>query len=163
MPMIKRFEDIRAWATARELVNSIYEISKEKPFSNDFALRDQLRRASISVMSNIVEGFDSGYRPEFVRFLRLAFRSASEIQSQLYTALDQSYIDQGRFETVYENATTVKKQINSFITYLEKKRSNGFPKSRIAEVKAGYQTESNDLEWEYEIPVDLHANSQFLN
>lgn len=122
MSLIRRFEEIRAWNSARELVNQIYSITKEKPFATDFALRDQIRMASISVMSNIAEGFDAGYRPEFVRFLRMSFRSASEVQSQLYTALDQDYVSAKDFKTAYSKATEIKKA-NKFIHHLSSKRA----------------------------------------
>lgn len=158
--MIRRFEDIRAWISARELVNQVYETTKKKPFSNDFSLRDQIRRAAISVMSNIVEGFDAGYRPEFIRFLRLAFRSASEVQSQLYTALDQKYITNDVFNAVYEKANQVKKQINAFITYLKSSKNSS---SRISEQPSEYQTGPGNEELEFDVPATLFADDTDFN
>ena len=122
MATIKRFEDIRGWQSARELTNLVYKITSQGNFSKDFGLRDQIRRATISVMSNIAEGFDAGSDTEFVRFLGYSRRSASEVQSQLYTALDQQYITQDLFDKTYQQAEIAKKQINALISYLHKPR-----------------------------------------
>jgi four helix bundle protein len=122
MPTIKRFEDLRAWQTAREFTNSVYEFSSRGVFSHDFALRDQIRRSANSVMLNIAEGLDSGSDAEFVRFLGYARRSASETQSALYTALDQKYINNEQFETTYEKSQIAKRQINALISYLTKSK-----------------------------------------
>ena len=124
MATIKRFEDIRGWQSARELTNLVYEMTSQGNFSKDFGLRDQIRRAVSSVMSNIAEGFDTGSDAEFIRFLGYARRSASEVQSQLYTALDQEYIHQGEFDQGYQTATRTKKKINALISYLHKSRKN---------------------------------------
>ena len=117
---IERFEDIRAWQGARTLTNMVYDASDTGPFATDFGLRDQIRRAAGSTMHNISEGFDAGSDAEFVRFLKYARRSASEVQSQLYIALDRRYIDQDQFQRIYDQATSVKKLINAFIGYLNK-------------------------------------------
>lgn len=124
MGTIKRFEDIRAWKSARQLVNKVYDITNQGNFAKDFALRDQIRRAAGSSMHNIAEGFDAGSDAEFLRFLGYARRSASEIQSQLYTALDQNYINQKSFQTIYQQGEQVKRQINAFITDLHKSKSS---------------------------------------
>ncbi len=92
MATFKRFEEMHAWQSARDLVKLVYTATKQADFSRDFALRDQIRRAAISVMSNIAEGFGTGTDADFIRFLGYARRSASETQSQLYAALDQNYI-----------------------------------------------------------------------
>jgi four helix bundle protein len=123
MPTIKRFEDIQAWQTARELTNLVYEISSKGEFAKDFGLRDQIRRAASSVMSNIAEGFDAGFDSEFVRFLGYTRRSASETQSQLYTALDRNYISRDQFQNIYEKATSAKRLINALIAYLQKSKN----------------------------------------
>ena len=120
MPTIRRFEDLRAWQKARDLTKDVYEISSRGHFARDFTLRDQIRRAAGSVMHNIAEGFDSGYDNEFIRFLRIARRSATEVQSELYIALDMNYIDQTVFDRIYNQATECKKNINSFISYLNR-------------------------------------------
>ena len=115
---IERFEDIRAWQAARVLTNMVYDASDTGPFAKDFGLRDQIRRAAGSAMHNISEGFDAGSDAEFIRFLKYARRSASEVQSQLYIALDRRYITQEQFQRLYDQATSVKKLINAFIGYL---------------------------------------------
>ena len=109
MGTIKRFEDIKAWHSARELVNFIYQITTLSAFSKEYGLRDQIRRAAGSVMHNIAEGFDSGSDAEFVRFLGYARRLVSEVQSQLYTALDQDYLHSNDFQQIYELAETTKR------------------------------------------------------
>ena len=119
---MRSFEDLEAWQKARELNKAIYALSNDEPFARDFGLRDQMRRAASSIMLNIAEGFDSGSDAEFVRFLGYARRSASETQAGLYTALDQKYILQSQFDSLYEKATICKKQINGLISYLHKPR-----------------------------------------
>ncbi|RMF37703.1 MAG: four helix bundle protein [Chloroflexi bacterium] len=117
---IERFEEIQAWQEARLLTRMVYEVSSSGPFAKDFGLRDQVRRAAGSAMHNIAEGFDAGSDTEFIRFLKYARRSASEVQSQLYIALDCRYITQDQFRRIYDQATSVKKLINAFIGYLQK-------------------------------------------
>ena len=112
-----KFEEITAWQKARVLTSDVYTITRQKPFCQDYGLVDQIRRASGSIMHNIAEGFDAGSNKEFVRFLRYSFRSASEVQSQLYIALDASYIDQSEFELLYEQSTEIKKIIAGLIKY----------------------------------------------
>ncbi|MFB6273721.1 MAG: four helix bundle protein [Salinibacter sp.] len=85
---IDRFEDIQAWRAARELTRAIYDVTSRSPFSRDFGLRDQIQRASVSIMANIAEGFDSASDQGFIQFLGYALRSATEVQSHLYVALD---------------------------------------------------------------------------
>ena len=91
MPLISRFEDVLAWQEARKLVKMIYLLTNLGAIGKDFGLRDQIRRAAVSVMTNIAEGFDCDSKAEFGRFLGIARRSAVEVQSLLYTALDINY------------------------------------------------------------------------
>ena len=116
---IKKFEDIESWKRARELTKSIYKISSTNGFEKDRALKEQIRGASISIMSNIAEGFDSGFKNEFARFLGISRRSASEIQCQLYIALDQTYITQNEFDRMYNETEEILKMITGFIKYLK--------------------------------------------
>lgn len=116
---IRRFEDIEAWQLARQLTREVYTIVKIDRFSRDWGLKDQITRASGSVMHNIAEGFDSESNKEFVRFLAYAQRSCSEVQSQLYVALDQQYIKSITFETLYEMAEHTKVKIGEFIKKLK--------------------------------------------
>ena len=97
---IERFEDLIAWQKARELTRSIYKITNKGKFARDFGLRDQIRRASVSVMSNIAEGFERGGRAEFHQFLVIAKGSCAEVLSQLYVALDTNYIDKRTFDKI---------------------------------------------------------------
>lgn len=102
MATFKRFEDINAWQKARRATRQIYEITSEGSFARDYGLRDQLRRASVSIMANIAEGFGRHSDKEFSHFLSLAHGSAAETQSHLYVALDFNYIDQEQFSSLYE-------------------------------------------------------------
>lgn len=92
MATFKKFEEIEAWKKARKLTKQIYAASGTGGFAKDFSLRDQIRRASVSIMSNIAEGYDRSGTAEFVQFLAIAKGSAAEVRSQLYVAFDQSYI-----------------------------------------------------------------------
>ncbi len=115
---IERFEDIKAWQVARVLTNLVYDATETGAFAKDFGLKNQIQTAAGSVMHNIAEGFESGSDPEFVRFLKYARRSASEVQSEAYLALDRKYISQQTFQAVYDKATEAKRLINAFIGYL---------------------------------------------
>ena len=120
MAKIERFEDLQSWQKARKLANVVYDLTEQGNFAKDIELRNQIRRASGSSMHNIVEGFDAGTNPEFIRFLRMARRSASEVQSQLYLALDRKYIKEDDLKLAYELATEVKRLVNGMIGYLNK-------------------------------------------
>ena len=115
---IERFEDIEAWQLARELTRKIYELTKKLRFARDFGLKGQIQEAAGSSMHNIAEGFDSETNPEFVRFLRYAKRSCTEVQSELYVALDQQYITNAEFQDVYDHAGRTRAAIRGFIRYL---------------------------------------------
>jgi len=115
---IERFEDIEAWKEARKLTKLTYALTREEPFSKDHRLCQQIQSAATSVMANIAEGFDGGSNREFVKFLGYALRSASEVQSHLYVALDNRYIGQDDFDSLYDLAVKVKNLIKGFIRYL---------------------------------------------
>lgn len=123
MTTIKNFEELKAWQKARELAGYVYGLTCKELFSRDYGLRDQIQRAASSVMHNIAEGFESGSDPEFARFLKMARRSAGEVQSQLYLALDVSYITEEERQKAYILATEIKRMINGLMTYLRKKTS----------------------------------------
>src|SRR3990172_974323 len=118
---IKRFEDIIAWEKAREQVEKIYRLTGTDKFNRDFGLKDQIRRAAISVMSNIAEGYARQTDKEFVQFLYIARGSAFEIQSQLYVALDLGYIVEEEFEKTYEAFSEISRLIMGLIKYLQNK------------------------------------------
>jgi len=115
----ERFEDLRVWQAARQIAGAIYLSTGDGAFSRDYALRDQVRRAAVSISSNIAEGFSRNSSKEFVHFLFIAKGSAGEIQSQLYIALDQGYISQEAFDELYGRIDSVAKQISRLITYLK--------------------------------------------
>jgi four helix bundle protein len=98
MPTFNRFEDILAWQKARLITKSIYNATANGAFAKDFGLRDQARRASVSIMANIAEGFARRSDKDFANFLNMARSSAAEVQSHLYVALDQDYIEQATFQ-----------------------------------------------------------------
>jgi four helix bundle protein len=119
MGTIERFEDIDAWKDARVLVKRIYEATGGGRFERDFGLRDQIRRAAVSAMSNIAEGFERASDKEFVRFLYMAKGSASEVRSQLYVAADLGYLDKQRTDELIGLVEAVSRQIAGFIKYLK--------------------------------------------
>jgi len=106
--LVTRFEDLQAWQEARRLAAIAFGITQQSAFRRDRNLGDQLRRASVSAMNNVAEGFDSGSHNEFGRFLRYAIRSPSEVQSCVYVALDRGYIGHEQFGEIYESARRVK-------------------------------------------------------
>jgi len=112
MAKIERFEDLIAWQKARELTRRIYAATDCGSFSKDWGLRDQIRRASVSVMSNVAEGFDRAGRPEFRQFLVIAKGSCAEVRAQLYVALDAGYLHKGQFEELYVLAEETGRIIN---------------------------------------------------
>ena len=117
---ITRFEDIEGWQIARDLCKQVYAAIKSSTgFSKDWGLKDQITRAAGSVMHNIAEGFDAGSYPDFARFLAYAQRSCTEVQSELYVALDQGYIDQTSFRDLYSQAEAAKSKIGGLIRYLK--------------------------------------------
>ena len=111
---IKNFEDLEIWKEARRLTQEIYQLTREARFSKDFGLRDQIRRAAISIMSNIAEGFERGGNQEFIQFLYVAKGSCGEVRSQLYVALDQEYVDQ----RVADNLLMILKRLSVMIKHL---------------------------------------------
>ncbi len=127
MAKIAKFEELQSWQKTRELANLIYSLSDCPEFVKDFHLREQIQDAAGSIMHNIAEGFDSGSNPEFVRFLKIARRSASEVQSELYLALDRHYVTQEQLVATYSLATDVKRLINGMIGYLHKSPSRKQP------------------------------------
>ena len=120
MVAFKRFEEIIGWQKARDLTREVYSFTSRSAVSRDFGFRDQIRGAAVSSMSNIAEGFDRKTDREFQRFLYISRASASEVQSLLYVALDQEYIEKAKFDTVYALADEVKKLVGGLIQSLEK-------------------------------------------
>jgi len=117
MAKIERFEDILAWQKARELNAAIYKLTSQGRLARDFCLRDQMRRASISVMANIAEGFGRKSKREFANFLNMSHGSAAEIQCHIYSSLDLNYISQS-FKMIYDHVEEVSKMIQGLMNYL---------------------------------------------
>ena len=126
---ISRFTDIKGWQSARELVRAVYSITSEGTFARDFALRDQIRRAAVSGMSNIAEGFDRGSDPDFARFLDMARASITEVKSLLFVALDQGYVTQETFDLLMQHGDKTQALIAAFTTYLRNPRVREEPTS----------------------------------
>jgi len=119
MPTITRFEDIEAWKTARELTRMVYAIAEQGQFAKDFGLKNQIQRASVSVMSNLAEGFESRTQAQFLEYLGRSKASAGEVRCQLYIALDLKYLTQDQFNQVFDLADKSSRQIARFMGYLE--------------------------------------------
>jgi len=115
---IERFEDIEAWQLARELTQKVYRLTKKPAFAKDYGLKRQVQDAAGSSMHNIAEGFDSETNKEFIRFLRYAKRSCTEVQSEFYVAVDQQYITKAEFQDGYNHAGRTRAAIRGFIKYL---------------------------------------------
>jgi four helix bundle protein len=122
MASVQRFEELEVWQNARALTREIYKSSNSGAFAKDFALKDQLRRASISILSNIAEGFERSGNREFSHFLYMAKGSAGELRAQLYAAFDLNYIPQNDFQTLSASSETIAKQLSSLIKYLERSK-----------------------------------------
>ena len=118
MSTVKSFEELTLWQEAREFTNIIYTISKRFPKEESYGLTSQIRRASVSIMSNIAEGFNRRSTKEFINFLIISRASISEAQNDLYISLDLNYINKEDFETIYNHAQKISMSINKLITYL---------------------------------------------
>jgi len=116
---IEKFEDIKAWQEARVLVGMVYAaVGADRGFGSDHRFREQIQSAAVSIMSNIGEGFSRRTTKEFTQFLFIAKGSVAEVQSQLYVALDQGYINKEKFDELYSKSDEVARLISGFIRYL---------------------------------------------
>jgi four helix bundle protein len=122
---VKNFEDLEIWKDARLLTLGIYQLTKDSKFSKDFALRDQIQRAAVSIMSNIAEGFERGGNQEFIQFLYVAKASCGEVRSQLYVALDQSYVTQKYCDDINKSFRRLSIMISNLIDYLKRSGIKG--------------------------------------
>ncbi len=121
MAKFSRFEEIQAWQKAREVTLQIYKITADGSFSKDFGLKDQIRRASVSIMANIAEGHGRRTNIEFANFLNIARGSVAEVQSHLYIALGLNYINQIFFDNLYQTLTEISRMLLSLAQYLRSK------------------------------------------
>ena len=138
---IERFEDIKAWQLARELTCQVYRMTKKLHFARDYELKGQIQGAAGSAMHNIAEGFDSETNAEFIRILRYSKRSCTEVQSELYVALDQEYISQNEFKNLYEQARQTRAAIHGFIKYLKQYEKRQAPPKRYAQASKSSNSE----------------------
>jgi four helix bundle protein len=119
---IDKFEDLIAWQKARELTKEVYQISQQSAFAKDFGLSGQIQRASVSIMSNIAEGFERGGRGEFHQFLSVAKASCAEVRSLLYVALDIKYINKAEFRKIMDKAEEVGRIVGGLRASVDKQR-----------------------------------------
>ena len=125
MAIIEKFEDIEAWQMAREITREIYEITSIGKFSQDYVLRDQIRRAVVSISSNIAEGFERDGNRELINFLSIAKGSCGEVRSQLYLAKDQDYFSNEKFIQMSEKLLRINRAIAGFMKYLRQSEMRG--------------------------------------
>jgi four helix bundle protein len=122
---VKNFEDLNVWQQARQLTQEVYRLTKTENVLKDFGLQDQIRRAAVSVMSNIAEGFERGGNQEFLQFLYVAKGSCGEVRSQLYVALDQGYATENETDKLLQAFKRLSGSIRNLITYLRKSQMKG--------------------------------------
>ena len=125
MGRVNRFEDLEAWKLARELTADIYGITSNEKFAQDFGLLNQICRASVSITSNIAEGFERDGDKEFANFLSLAKGSVGEVRSQLYIAKDPNYINENQFFETYKKTQHVARLLANLIGYLRRSNVGG--------------------------------------
>ncbi|MBU0480204.1 MAG: four helix bundle protein [Proteobacteria bacterium] len=121
----KSFEDLDIWKQARRLTGEIYKITRNGDFSKDFGLAGQIQRASVSVMSNIAEGFERGGNKELFQFLSIAKASCGEVRCQLYVALDQGYIEKGKAELLIDQHRKLSIMLYKFMEHLKGSKFQG--------------------------------------
>jgi four helix bundle protein len=122
---VKHFEELEVWQTAREMAREIYGCGGDSAFARDFGLRDQIRRAAVSVVSNIAEGFERGGDREFRQFLAQAKGSCGEVRAQLYVALDQGYLNQDKFDRLSALTVQIGRMLGGLMSYLKTSEYKG--------------------------------------
>ncbi len=122
---VESFEDLNVYKHTRDLTNKIYEITRQGSFSKDYGLVDQIRRASVSIMSNIAEGFERGTNTEFIQFLYVAKGSCGEVRAQLSIAFDQKYLDEIVYKNLTEQCRRIGGMLGNLIGYLKGSRYKG--------------------------------------
>jgi four helix bundle protein len=140
------FEDLHIYQEARQLANGVYAVTRNVSFARDLGLVDQVRRAAVSVMSNIAEGFERGAKAEFVQFLYIAKGSCGEVRAQLQVAMDQQYLEAGEFTRLYALARKISSMTSNFIAYLQGSRYRGDKVERPRrQSQEAYQRRIQDL------------------
>jgi four helix bundle protein len=122
---VRYFEELEIWKDARRLTRDIYRLTRNSKFRKDFSLREQMRRAAVSIMSNIAEGFERGGNQEFMQFLYIAKGSCGELRSQIYVALDQGYLEQLKAEDLIESLKRSSIMISNLINYIRRSGMRG--------------------------------------
>lgn len=121
----KRFEDLEVWISAKDFAVTLYQLTEQGDFKKDFGLKDQMRRASVSIISNIAEGFERNGNKEFIQFLSIAKGSAGEVRAQLYIAKELNYISETDFNKLNEQITQVSRMLSGFMNYLKQSELKG--------------------------------------
>jgi four helix bundle protein len=142
---IERFEDIEAWKKGRALAAEVYRATSTQAFARDLSLRDQMRRAVVSIVSNIAEGFGRGGDTEFRQFLSNAKGSANELRAQLYVATDAGYFDEDQFQRLHALAVETDRLIAGFMRYLAE---SGLRGAKFREVSAAYELDLGPGTWD---------------
>lgn len=142
MNKIHCFEDLKVWQKARALNVKVYQLTINETFSKDFGLKNQIRNASVSISSNIAEGFERNGNKEFSQFLSIAKGSAGEVRSQLYLAKDLEYITEENFQTLVDDLKEISKMLNGLIRYLKETELKG---SKFMEEEVLYGLPSFEL------------------
>jgi four helix bundle protein len=130
MGKIERFEDLKCWQQARKVVNLVYDVCDTEKIFRDFTTKDQIKRAALSSMNNIAEGFGRFSNKEFIRFLEISESSAMETRSMLYILIDRKYIDQKKFDEIYNEVIDLTNQVIGFIKYLRDQGDNSSKKHK---------------------------------
>lgn len=124
------FEDLNVYQRARELTAEIYSLTRQGAFAQDYGMVDQIRRAAVSVMSNIAEGHERGSKTEYIQYLYIAKGSCGEVRAQLHVAIDQQYISTAQFEQLYDSARRISGMLSNFIAHLQQSEYQGEKTSR---------------------------------
>lgn len=125
MSRFEKFEDIEGWKMARAVSNCVYDFTSSEPCCRDYAFINQIRRAAVSIMSNIAEGFERDGNKEFLQFLSVAKGSCGEVRSQLYIALDREYVDQTQFDAIHGILMETSRTIAGLMKYLKNSEDRG--------------------------------------
>jgi four helix bundle protein len=152
---VKYFEELEIWKEARRITGEIYRLTRNSKFTRDFSLSGQIQKAVVSIMSNIAEGFERGGNQEFIQFLYIAKGSCGEVRSQIYVALDQSYLEQEKADELVNSLKRLSTMISNFINYIKRSGMRGekfndseqSPRSRVLRsenTKAVSQRSSTD-------------------
>jgi four helix bundle protein len=121
---ISKFEDLPIWKLSLKITKEIYDVTYKDKFLRDFSLKDQIRRAVVSISSNIVEGFEKNNNNEFIRYLKISKGSIGEVRNQLYIALTIKYINEIEFQTINDELIILSNQVGGLLNYLSQKRRN---------------------------------------